>query len=108
MGQVVYIAGPISGNIDKNKQAFFHAAERLSRDGVVVLHSAGLPFGLTEPQYMDICYAMIRACTHIVMLPGWQNSDGAMAEYYYAKKIGLRIDYWMADLAASEEAANHS
>lgn len=86
-----YIAGPISGNVEINKQAFFKAAEQLAETGRVVLHSAGLPFGLTEPQYMDICYAMIRACNEIVMLPGWRRSAGATAEYYYAKKIGLKI-----------------
>ncbi|MCS6232692.1 DUF4406 domain-containing protein [Shewanella baltica] len=86
-----YIAGPISGNIEANKLAFFSAADELAATGRVVLHSAGLPVGLTEPQYMDICYAMIRACSEIVMLPGWRNSDGATAEYYYAKKIGLKI-----------------
>ncbi|WP_259474818.1 DUF4406 domain-containing protein [Shewanella xiamenensis] len=59
--------------------------------GIVVLHSAGLPVGLTEAQYMDICYAMIRACNEIVKLPGWRRSAGATAEYYYAKKIGLKI-----------------
>ncbi|MBB1389513.1 DUF4406 domain-containing protein [Shewanella sp. SG44-6] len=86
-----YIAGPISGNIDSNKQAFFSAAEQLQSSDRVVLHSASLPVGLTEPQYMDICYAMIRACNEMVMLPGWRKSVGATAEYYYAKKIGLVI-----------------
>lgn len=86
-----YIAGPISGNVEANKLAFFSAAEELAKTGRVVLHSAGLPVGLTEPQYMDICYAMIRACSEIVMLPGWRRSAGATAEYYYAKKIGLNI-----------------
>ncbi len=86
-----YIAGPISGNIDINKQAFFSAAEQLQSSGRVVLHSASLPVGLTEPQYMDICFAMIRACNDMVMLPGWRKSSGATAEYYYAKKIGLKI-----------------
>jgi hypothetical protein len=86
-----YIAGPISGNIDINKQAFFSAAEQLQSSDRVVLHSASLPAGLTEPQYMDICYAMIRACNEMVMLPGWRKSAGATAEYYYAKKIGLVI-----------------
>uniref|UniRef100_UPI004048D65F DUF4406 domain-containing protein n=1 Tax=Shewanella baltica TaxID=62322 RepID=UPI004048D65F len=86
-----YIAGPISGNVEANKLAFFSAAEELAATGRLVLHSAGLPVGLTEPQYMDICYAMIRACSEIVMLPGWRNSDGATAEYYYAKKIGIKV-----------------
>lgn len=86
-----YIAGPISGNVEINKQAFFSAAAQVAAAGKIVLHSAGLPFGLTEPQYMDICYAMIRACSEIVMLPGWRRSAGATAEYYYAKKIGLKI-----------------
>jgi len=86
-----YIAGPISGNINSNKQAFFSAAELLQSNDRIVLHSASLPAGLTEPQYMDICYAMIRACNEMVMLPGWRKSAGATAEYYYAKKIGVKI-----------------
>ncbi|WP_372941723.1 DUF4406 domain-containing protein [Shewanella sp.] len=88
---ITYIAGPISGNIDINKQAFLNAADQLQSSGRVVLHSASLPVGLTEPQYMDICFAMIRACNEMVMLPGWRKSAGATAEYYYAKKIGLVI-----------------
>jgi hypothetical protein len=88
---VTYIAGPISGNVEINKLAFFKAAEQLAAVGRVALHSAALPVGLTEPQYMDICYGMIRASNEMVMLPGWRKSDGAMAEYYYAKKIGIKI-----------------
>jgi hypothetical protein len=84
---VTYIAGPISGNVEMNKLAFFKASEQLTAVGRVALHSAALPGGLTEPHYMDVCYAMIRACNEIVMLLGWRHT----AEYYYAKKIGLKI-----------------
>jgi hypothetical protein len=37
------IGGPISGNVDINKQAFFNTADQLQSSGRVVLHSAGLP-----------------------------------------------------------------
>jgi hypothetical protein len=57
-----YIADPISGNVDISKQVFFNAVEQLQSSDRVVLHSASLPAGLTEPQYMDICYAMRFLC----------------------------------------------
>lgn len=36
---------------------------------------------------------MIRSSTHIVMLYGWRESEGAQAEYHYAKKLGLTISF---------------
>ena len=35
--------------------------------------------------------AMIDCCDTVCMLPGWENSDGANAEYLYAKKCGKEI-----------------
>jgi hypothetical protein len=29
----------------------------------------------------------------VYLLQGWEQSAGAQAEYHYAKKIGLRIEY---------------
>jgi Domain of unknown function (DUF4406) len=33
----------------------------------------------------------------IVMLPGWENSGGAMAEWMLAKTIPIEIHYWRED-----------
>lgn len=86
-----YIAGPMTGLPDLNRSAFFAMAQHIEDIGGVVLNPAALPQGLTEPQYMDICLAMIRASDAIVLLPGWEASAGALAEYHYACKLGLTI-----------------
>ena len=89
--QKIYIAGPMTGYENLNMVAFFTVAESLRRAGHCVLNPAELTDGLTEPEYMDICFAMIRAATAIHMLAGWEQSEGAQAEYRYAKKLGLVI-----------------
>ncbi len=87
----VYIAGPMTGYEDFNAAAFNQEAERLTNEGHQVLNPAVLPGGLTQPQYMDICFSMIRAAEVVHFLPGWRESEGAVAEYHYAKKIELEL-----------------
>lgn len=89
----IYIAGPMTGITNDNRQAFFEAQSFLEGLGFTVLNPAILPPGLTQGQYMDICYAMIRACESIFMLDGYQDSDGALAELAYAKKLEYQIFY---------------
>lgn len=89
--QKIYIAGPMTGLPEFNRPAFFKEADFLSSD-CIVLNPATLPSNLSQGQYMDICFAMIRAADRLVMLHGWEKSEGAVAEYHYAKKLGLVID----------------
>lgn len=70
----VYIAGPMTGYENFNREAFHKAEEELKREGHTVLNPAMLPDGLTQPHYMDICMAMIRCVDAIYMLQGWQRS----------------------------------
>ena len=89
----IYIAGPMSGLPGFNRAAF-HAAElALINSGHVVLNPARLPHGLTEPQYMQIAIAMLQVCDTILLLDGWQQSQGARAEHALAEKLGLQITY---------------
>lgn len=87
----VYIAGPMSGYTNCNRDEFNNVAEQLKAKGLVVLNPATLPDGLTQAQYMDICFSMIRAADALLFLPQWQLSEGAQAEYHYAKKLKLKI-----------------
>ncbi|ENR1369437.1 DUF4406 domain-containing protein [Escherichia albertii] len=87
----IYIAGPMTGYENFNRDAFNKEAERLSRHGHSVLNPATLPNGLTQCEYMDICFAMLRSADAILMLPGWKASAGATAEYYYAYKMEMPV-----------------
>lgn len=89
----VYIAGPMSGLPDENRKSFHVVDVKLSNKGIAVLNPALLPDGLEQSEYMDICCAMVRSVDMVFMLKGWQNSEGAMAEYHLAKKLGKKIIY---------------
>ncbi len=58
----IYIAGPMTGYENFNREAFHKAEEALKQEGHTVLNPAVLPDGLTQPHYMDICMAMILLC----------------------------------------------
>ncbi|EPA8614733.1 TPA: DUF4406 domain-containing protein [Escherichia coli] len=87
----IYIAGPMTGYENFNRDAFNKEADRLSRHGHSVLNPATLPNGLTQREYMDICFAMLRCADAILMLPGWKASAGATAEYHYANKMEMPV-----------------
>ncbi|HDZ7275189.1 TPA: DUF4406 domain-containing protein [Escherichia coli] len=87
----IYIAGPMTGYENFNRDAFNKEADRLSRHGHSVLNPATLPNGLTQREYMDICFAMLRCADAILMLPGWKASAGATAEYHYAYNMEMPV-----------------
>jgi len=87
----VYIAGPMTGIENENREAFNGKALRILASGDIPLNPATLPAGLEQSEYMDICFAMIRAANRLEFLPGWRSSAGAIAEFAYAKKLGLKI-----------------
>jgi hypothetical protein len=57
----------------------------------VILNPFSIPKGLSQESYMDISFALIRACTHIYMMKGWSTSKGCLAERAYASKLELPV-----------------
>ncbi|HDC2548779.1 TPA: DUF4406 domain-containing protein [Salmonella enterica] len=88
---VIYIAGPMSGIENFNRNAFDIAAIMLKSIGHAVLNPAILPDGLTYGQYIKISKAMLECADTIYLLEGWQDSAGATNEHALAKKLGLKI-----------------
>lgn len=88
---IYYIAGPMSGIKDRNRPLFNKVAIELTEQGHSVLNPATLPDGLTQGQYMQICLPMVAVADELVMLPGWERSEGAYIEFLLAKKSGKLI-----------------
>lgn len=82
---IIYIAGPITGHKNGNKDAFAVVADALRKIGYAVLNPTTLPDDMPADRYMPICLAMVQAADIICMLPGWETSGGAQIEYRYAK-----------------------
>ncbi len=82
---IVYISGGITGVADY-KARFAAAEKRLKEKGYIVLNPAVLPEGLTHEAYMQICLPMVRVADAIYLLADWQESPGATAEFFAARK----------------------
>jgi len=90
---ILYLSGPMSGLPDNNYPAFHEAAAKLRAAGYTVINPAelGLPPGLEWIDYMRaaITAMMLGRAEALAMLPGWRDSDGALAEWELARSLGL-------------------
>lgn len=110
----VYIAGPMAGIHNFNKEAFIHVAEELRGMGWGVVspqevddegsHAPGFdpnrPGQTVTPTerawYLKRDFKLLLGCDGIVMLPGWKNSTGAKAELLTAQMAGM--DVWQMEM----------
>lgn len=89
---IVYLAGPMSGEKMLNYPAFYGAAGIIEKEyGCTVLNPARQPNGLEYEEYMRRAMLDLDRATVIVMLDGWQKSSGAVREFRraYQRKIDI-------------------
>jgi hypothetical protein len=101
----IYIAGPMRGCPNSNKDNFYKAARKLEACGMYqVYNPAGWDDeqGITEEDLEDINVLreivstdmhMLLCCEGIYMLRGWEHSVGARAEHGVAQFMKLHIQY---------------
>ena len=107
----VYLAGPMRGYADFNFPAFHAAAAELRAAGYEVCspaehdNNSGFdPTGMKGdnaelgPSGFNLCAALAwdldYVCNHaegVVLLPGWEASNGANAEQYAARAVGKPV-----------------
>lgn len=112
--RVLYVAGPMRGIAFFNYPMFDRVAEILRKAGNEVIspadedrkHDGFDPFANPEysnpdacvfPKEMDFsktvrrCLDAVLRCDEIVLLPGWEKSNGAVAELTLAMWLGKRV-----------------
>ena len=98
----LYLAGPMTGLPDYNYPAFHAAAARLRSAGYDVASPAelGKERGYAWHDYLRRgLIQMLRDCTGVALLPGWNESKGARVEVDVAAAVGMRlwsVGQWIA------------
>lgn len=85
---IVYLSGPVSGDLDGHQQEFSLARRLVRKAGYIPVDSSFLPLGLMESDYMRISISILEAADMVVALKGWTHSQGAQIEWAYAQRIG--------------------
>ena len=99
----VYVAGPISGRANGNREAFEHARLAIEENPNA---RAIIPHDLYSPgpvaricpafqwcQAMLLCLPAVEAADFVYLLDGWQSSRGASRERMVAKEKGKKCLY---------------
>lgn len=96
----VYVSGPITAkhgfSVEENVAAALKVYLALLRRGIPAFcpHlSGGFPsaFDVDYETWLAYDLAVIARCTHVLLLPRWETSTGALRERAYAESIGVPI-----------------
>src|SRR5690606_15760786 len=94
---IIYIAGPVSGQPNLNREAFYEADRALKSKGFITRnpHEFCADIQSGDPQdprfYRRGFEVLTRDCTDVLLLDGWQYSTGATQEFHVAKICQIRI-----------------
>ena len=102
--RIIYLSGPMTGLPDYNYPTFHRVTAQLRASGHRVYNPAEYPHD-GAPEDFPIRQAFASYCTFIcleadmiILLPGWQNSKGALAERQLALNCGIDIIEWLGEL----------
>lgn len=105
----IYIAGPMTGHPNFNREAFHDAAHQLRAAGYHVISPAETPRPCQDPSWVDWTRASLKRMLDadaIALLPGWHKSRGASLEYHVATTLGMgdsTVEGWMNAMKISQE-----
>jgi nucleoside 2-deoxyribosyltransferase len=91
--RTVYLAGPITGRPNGNREAFASAALVLRHQGfqVVTPHELEIHPDTPWEHAMPTCVAAMMQARALVVLRGWRFSRGAQLEAQLARNLGWPV-----------------
>lgn len=89
----VYISGAIASD-PEYKTKFQKAANDLTLQGFTVLNPAVLPEGMSRAEYMAINLPMLMMADMMMLLPDYEQSQGALLERHLCQYIAKPIVYY--------------
>lgn len=105
---LVYISGPMTANdgrtIEQNVADGVAVYLELLKLGIPAFspHLSGLApsawTALTHAQWIAYDCAILDRCTHLLMMPRWETSTGAVKEFQYADERHMPIAYSVTEL----------
>lgn len=115
----VYVAGPISANdpitLFGNEKNGIDTAAWLLLQGFAVFcphldfqYLLGV-YGkdITKEQLQANSMAFVEVCDCMLVLPGWENSDGTKREMYRAEKLDIPVYFNVHELVEKEHEPLH-
>ncbi len=113
---LVYISGPMTANdgrtIEENTASGVRLYLELLKQGIPAFcpHLSGaFPSAWTaldHARWIDYDRAIIRRCTHVLLMPRWETSTGARLEKDYAEKIGVPVFHTLLALSQAVDAVD--
>ncbi len=95
---IVYLSGPMTGLPDFNVAQFNTIKKTVALTGATVISPADLPQGPAWEHQIRKCMRFVSDCSHMLLIPGWENSKGALLEHLVACQIRTPRFYLDSDL----------
>lgn len=95
----IYLSGKIAGLDEKTYKENFSRAEKRVREIIndnyaIIVNPAMLPpVHMSWADYLIRDLMLLKDCDMIFMLPGWEESKGAITERAFATGAGIEIKY---------------
>ncbi|AFG37652.1 DUF4406 domain-containing protein [Spirochaeta africana] len=92
---IVYISGPITGKENGNSDAFSAAAEKLTAAGHTPInpHELQHDHDKSWESYMRVDIKALMDADAVLLLDGWNHSNGAHLENAIARAVGIPAYY---------------